>query len=171
VNLAKKINNDLAKYNRIEPVLRGNRVDYIFIKTDNNHEPLYLKAEDPQYAKENGLELDIPLYIERQLANPVTTLFEDTGMDVQVKQALEGALIALRSLEYYKRRKNILKPKPPPPQHIEMPKLNNALMDYWCTRPHYRNWNPDMYRIGEKGKVIKFSEYNRPHRWGWTMEN
>ena len=54
----------------------GERVPYIFINTGNRNHKQYQKAEDPTYAKENGLPIDIKYYINNQIKKSITPLFE-----------------------------------------------------------------------------------------------
>ena len=54
----------------------GERVPYIFINTGNKGHKQYQKAEDPDYAKENGLPIDIKYYINNQIKKSITPLFE-----------------------------------------------------------------------------------------------
>ncbi|KAJ2517092.1 DNA-directed DNA polymerase delta [Coemansia sp. RSA 1939] len=53
----------------------GDRVPYVLIKGTKNAKA-YEKAEDPIYVLENNLPIDITYYIEHQLTNPLTRIFE-----------------------------------------------------------------------------------------------
>lgn len=50
------------------------RVPYVFI--DNDEKEQFKRAEDPAYAKENNLKLDVLYYLEHQLQSPLQSLFE-----------------------------------------------------------------------------------------------
>jgi DNA polymerase elongation subunit (family B) len=54
----------------------GDRVPYIFVETKNPKDLQYLKAEDPQYAKDEGLKPDLKYYLEHSLSSPLQSLFE-----------------------------------------------------------------------------------------------
>lgn len=55
----------------------GDRVPYVFIKTNNAKDLQYKKAEDPNYVKENkDVELDYIYYLEHSLMSPLSSLFE-----------------------------------------------------------------------------------------------
>lgn len=54
----------------------GDRVPYVFIKTDNPKDKLSDKAEDPKHVIENALEIDTLHYLDHCLVNPMCTLFE-----------------------------------------------------------------------------------------------
>ena len=54
----------------------GERVPYIFINTGNRAHKQFQKAEDPTYAKENGLPIDIKYYINNQIKKSIIPLFE-----------------------------------------------------------------------------------------------
>lgn len=59
------------------PVPSGSRVPYVFV--ENLDDPVCLqaeKAEDPGYAKEHDLPLDVLYYLEHQLSSPVCALLE-----------------------------------------------------------------------------------------------
>jgi len=54
----------------------GDRVPYIFVETENKKALQYQKAEDPGYAKDNKLQIDVKYYLEHSLMNPIESLFE-----------------------------------------------------------------------------------------------
>lgn len=59
------------------PVPSGTRVPYVFVEDLSN--PLCLqaeKAEDPAYAAEQSLPLDVLYYLEHQLSSPICALLE-----------------------------------------------------------------------------------------------
>jgi hypothetical protein len=41
--------------------------------------PLYDRAEDPEYVKEHGLQIDIDYYINKQILPPILRIFEALG--------------------------------------------------------------------------------------------
>lgn len=54
----------------------GERVPYVFVDTFNAKDLQYMKAEDPNYVKDNNLALDVKYYLEHALTNPMLSLFE-----------------------------------------------------------------------------------------------
>lgn len=54
----------------------GERVPYVFIDTGNKKHKQFEKAEDPEYAIEKRLPLDLMYYFEHSLSSPITSLFE-----------------------------------------------------------------------------------------------
>lgn len=69
VNLAKKLRQ------RNDDVQVGDRIPYIFIETDDPKKKKYELAEDPTYAKTNGLRYNRLCYLE-QLAKPILSLLK-----------------------------------------------------------------------------------------------
>ena len=53
----------------------GDRVPYVFIDTKNPKDLQYAKAEDPEYAKEHNLQMDVQYYLEHGLQSPLESLF------------------------------------------------------------------------------------------------
>jgi len=59
------------------PVPSGSRVPYVFVEDLEHPDCLQAeKAEDPTYALERGLPLDLLYYVEHQLSSPVCALLE-----------------------------------------------------------------------------------------------
>lgn len=54
----------------------GTRLPYVFVETGDEKALQCYKAEDPQYASDNKLRLDVLYYLEHSLMNPVESLFE-----------------------------------------------------------------------------------------------
>ena len=54
----------------------GERVPYVYIDTGDRKHKQYQKAEDPDYARENGLPIDTKYYINNQMKKSITPLFE-----------------------------------------------------------------------------------------------
>ena len=54
----------------------GERVPYVYIDTGDRKHKQYQKAEDPEYARENGLPIDTQYYINNQMKKSITPLFE-----------------------------------------------------------------------------------------------
>lgn len=54
----------------------GDRVPYVIIEDKkspiNSKVNIYERTEDPEYAKENGINIDIIYYIDKQIRNPIT---------------------------------------------------------------------------------------------------
>ena len=60
----------------------------------------YEKAEDPIYALENNLPIDVQHYLDHQLAQPLMRIFEPVCKDVKAEllsgeQSLHGAVCCL----------------------------------------------------------------------------
>eukprot|EP00617_Octactis_speculum_P009651 CAMPEP_0185772628 /NCGR_PEP_ID=MMETSP1174-20130828/69908_1 /TAXON_ID=35687 /ORGANISM="Dictyocha speculum, Strain CCMP1381" /LENGTH=334 /DNA_ID=CAMNT_0028458985 /DNA_START=10 /DNA_END=1011 /DNA_ORIENTATION=- len=53
----------------------GDRVPYVIIQKAKGA-PMYEKSEDPVYALENNLPLDVEYYLHNQLSKPLTRIFE-----------------------------------------------------------------------------------------------
>lgn len=59
------------------PVPSGSRVPYVFVRDLDNPQCLQAeKAEDPDYAAQNQLPLDMLYYVEHQIMSPVCALLE-----------------------------------------------------------------------------------------------
>eukprot|EP00127_Corallochytrium_limacisporum_P004473 Clim_evm27s164 gene=Clim_evmTU27s164 len=69
------------------PVL-GDRVPYVIIRKDAKARA-YEKAEDPLYVLQNNIPIDTKYYLENQLANPLTRIFEPILRD-KVSTLLTG---------------------------------------------------------------------------------
>ena len=55
----------------------GDRIAFVLVKTESpKDKAAYLKAEDPQWAKEHGLQLDYEYYFKNHLRKPVSDLLE-----------------------------------------------------------------------------------------------
>jgi len=54
----------------------GDRVPYIFLDTGNRKHLQFQKAEDPQYAIDNNLKVDVEYYLDHGLRSPLESLFE-----------------------------------------------------------------------------------------------
>jgi len=81
VELAKKLmSRDATRGSMV-----GERLSYIIIK---GNAMLSMRAEDPAYAKEKGLEIDSQYYVENQLLPPLERIFEALG--VSRTEVLEG---------------------------------------------------------------------------------
>ena len=65
------------KERRGYPPASGERVPYVFIRDAENPDGLMAqRAEDPEYVRDNAIELDALYYIQNQLLSPITTLLE-----------------------------------------------------------------------------------------------
>jgi DNA polymerase delta subunit 1 len=53
----------------------GDRVAYVIIQAGKGA-PAYERSEDPVYVLENNLPIDTDYYLQNQLSNPLTRLFE-----------------------------------------------------------------------------------------------
>ena len=54
----------------------GDRMNYIFVETENPKAKLFEKAEDPKVAKEKGMKIDYLYYITNQIHNPVIEILK-----------------------------------------------------------------------------------------------
>jgi DNA polymerase delta subunit 1 len=60
-----------------QPVPSGARVPFVFVADPANPDGLLAeRAEDPEYVREHGLDLDVLHYVEHQLESPITALLE-----------------------------------------------------------------------------------------------
>ena len=57
------------------PVPHGERVPYVFVECDAGRLAAE-RAEDPVWAREQGLDIDVLYYLEHQLLSPIVSLFE-----------------------------------------------------------------------------------------------
>lgn len=67
----------------------GDRVAYVVIKTAGTK--AYEKSEDPLYVLEHNLPIDTKYYLENQLSNPLTRIFEPILGEKRAKELLNGA--------------------------------------------------------------------------------
>jgi DNA polymerase delta subunit 1 len=67
----------------------GDRVAYVVIKTAGTK--AYEKSEDPLYVLEHNLPIDTKYYLENQLSNPLTRIFEPILGERRAKELLTGA--------------------------------------------------------------------------------
>jgi DNA polymerase delta subunit 1 len=67
----------------------GDRVAYVIIKTAGTK--AYEKSEDPLYVLEHSLPVDFKYYLENQLSNPLTRIFEPILGERRAKELLTGA--------------------------------------------------------------------------------
>jgi DNA polymerase delta subunit 1 len=86
---------------RGHPVPSGTRVPYVFVEDLDNPTCLQAeRAEDPAYAAEHGLPLDLLYYVEHQLKSPVCALLEvlvdDPGGAVFGDASVKPRMDALR---------------------------------------------------------------------------
>ncbi|OWB54297.1 hypothetical protein B5S28_g142 [[Candida] boidinii] len=67
----------------------GDRVAYVIIKTagDKNYE----KSEDPMYVLDHSLPIDTKYYLENQLSNPLTRIFDPILGERKSKELLTGS--------------------------------------------------------------------------------
>lgn len=100
---------------RGHPVPSGSRVPYVFIEDLDNPNSLQAeKAEDPAYAREHSLPLDVLYYLDHQISSPVCALLEvlveDPEAAVFGHESIKPLLEALRrrqaaAVRRFKRRK------------------------------------------------------------------
>ncbi|MFH0830303.1 MAG: DNA polymerase domain-containing protein, partial [Candidatus Aenigmatarchaeota archaeon] len=81
---------ELAKKLKARDPMRGSavgeRLGYVIVK---GNAMLSKRAEDPDYVKANGLEIDSTYYIENQLLPPLERIFEALG--ISKTELLEGS--------------------------------------------------------------------------------
>jgi DNA polymerase I len=82
VEVAKKI----IKRDPTRKNIVGERLGYVIVR---GNQMLSKRAEDPQYVKENKLEIDSQYYIENQLLPPLERIFEVCG--ISSSELLEGS--------------------------------------------------------------------------------
>lgn len=82
VELAKKI----GKRDPTKAIIVGERLGYVIVK---GNQLVSKRAEDPEYVKEKGLDIDPQYYIENQLLPPIERIFEVCG--VQKSELIEGS--------------------------------------------------------------------------------
>ena len=70
----------------------GERVPYVFKKTDNKRDLQFQKVEDPQYLIKNGLELDYEYYFEHQLKSALDTIFTPILKEELEKKLYDGII-------------------------------------------------------------------------------
>lgn len=92
----------------------GDRVSFYICDVGKSNDPVYMKAEDPEYVKENNIPIDYLHYIEKQIEKPITALFSNfTSMPSLLftphKQALKRKKARMKSLVARK-----MVPLPPP---------------------------------------------------------
>lgn len=81
VELAKKI----GKRDPTKSVIVGERLGYVIVK---GNQLISKRAEDPDYVREKGLEIDPQYYIENQMLPPIERIFEVCG--VNKSELMEG---------------------------------------------------------------------------------
>ncbi len=67
----------MKQRNPLDPPMIGDRIGYVIIK---GNRLVSERAEDPQYVKEHGLEVDYEYYINNQLLPPIERIFEVLGV-------------------------------------------------------------------------------------------
>jgi len=83
---------------RGEAITSGERIPYVFIRDPLNSDGLVAeRAEDPVFAKTNGLPLDTLYYVRQQLLNPICTLLSPQYADPS-KEILGEPDIAVKML-------------------------------------------------------------------------
>ena len=83
---------------RGEAITSGERIPYVFVRDPLNSDGLVAeRAEDPVFAKANGLPLDTLYYIRQQLLNPICTLLSPQYADPS-KEILSEPDIAVKML-------------------------------------------------------------------------
>ncbi len=67
----------MARRNPIDPPRVGDRIPFVIIK---GNRLVSERAEDPEYVREKGLEIDYDYYINNQLLPPIERIFEVIGI-------------------------------------------------------------------------------------------
>lgn len=68
---------------------------FVYVITKDELLKQYQKAEDPAYAAEQGLKLDVLYYIEHQLTNPLVSMFAPLLSAAEDKAQAEQATRAI----------------------------------------------------------------------------
>jgi DNA polymerase delta subunit 1 len=74
----------MAKRNPGSEPLPGNRVPFVIVNTKSVKDKAFQKSEDPVFAQENGLRLDLLYYFEHYVKNPVLSVFELIDPDLEI---------------------------------------------------------------------------------------
>lgn len=82
VELAKKI----EKRDPTKSIIVGERLGFVIVK---GNQLISKRAEDPEYVKEKGLDIDSQYYIENQLLPPIERIFEVCG--IRKSELIEGS--------------------------------------------------------------------------------
>jgi DNA polymerase delta subunit 1 len=93
---------DKIRRRRGYPVNHGERVPYVFIEDLTKPDALQAeRAEDPKYAEEHDLPLDVLYYLDHQLQSPIVSLFdlmvEDAEAAVFGDDSIAPALAEMRA--------------------------------------------------------------------------
>lgn len=90
VTLAKKLKQRDPEY---DPQI-GDRIPFVMIKKHKSV-PAYECAEDPTYAMDNDLPIDREYYLQKQIRNPITRIFEPIVQQLKdssvISELFEGA--------------------------------------------------------------------------------
>lgn len=89
---------------RGNPPASGERVPYVFVIDQLKSDLLQSqRAEDPEYAKEHGLMLDVLYYIRNQILSPVTALlqleYKDAGKLLLGDKDINSIIVSLQATE------------------------------------------------------------------------
>ena len=89
---------------RGNPPANGERVPYVFIIDQLKSDLLQSqRAEDPEYAKEHQLQLDVLYYIRNQIVSPITALlqleYKDAGKVLLQDDEIQRVILSLQAAE------------------------------------------------------------------------
>lgn len=89
---------------RGNPPTSGERVPYVFVIDQLKSDLLQSqRAEDPEYAKEHGLMLDVLYYIRNQILSPITALlqleYKDAGKLLLEDKDINSIIVSLQATE------------------------------------------------------------------------
>ena len=73
------------KARKVEAPRPGDRVPYVMVMPQNKDDKLYLRAEDPEYVKQNSeqVKIDYEYYVRNQVLNPICTMFNPFLTDTE----------------------------------------------------------------------------------------
>lgn len=91
---------------QIEP---GTRMTYVVVKPAVSTQKHYLNGEDPKYAEEEGLSLNIHWYLKSQIQNPLSKILFYQGCPVKVPEFLRPYLrrAAAMNMSRSKKKKTV----------------------------------------------------------------
>ncbi len=121
----------------------GERISYVIVK---GTQLLSYRAEDPEYVKEKGLQLDSTYYMENQLLPPVERIFEALNV---TKSELMGKGKQMNLFSMMGKQKPSKRPK----SEVSVEDVNGFVCDE-CGRPYKR---PSLTGYCECGGKILFS--------------
>ena len=118
----------------------GDRIPYVFVDIGNMSAKQFERVEDPQYAREHNLRLDLMYYWEHQIKKPMTGLFTilvdnaDQLCSDMIREYIEQAL-----------QKNYTQ------------KIPKSIRDYLTNEDQETKKKYDRDQLSRKRKIIKYT--------------